>query len=152
MEGMISVVKSVVTYIIPIIALFISFLSLKQSNRVSRIEEKIKTYELEKIEAEKSREPKADIDVRMVDLGNHKYKLKIWNSGDATAYNIDFDIPEKYEINAFNDKTPFEYLSPKDSFDENVVLHYGGERKFTVVATWEDQKGEKYRKEKLCSV
>lgn len=152
MEMFIPLIKNCVTYLVPVAALVVSFISLRRSNKISKLEEKIKQYEVDKIEAEKSKIPEAEISAHIAKIGMNKYKLKIWNSGDATAYNVNCDIPAEYGIVMLKDKVPYEYLEPKDSFEENVVISYGSSSKFRIITYWEDEQGVEHSRELLSSI
>ena len=102
-------IKIIVTYIIPIGAFVISVYSLVQSRKINKLEEKIKQYEIEKIEKEKQTEGKAYVEARIVKISKGHYKLKVWNSGGKRAYNIDYNIPEEYQIVMMKEIAPYEY-------------------------------------------
>ena len=78
--------------------------------------------------------------------------MKVWNSGNEKAYNVAVFIPEEYNVIIMEDKMPFEYLEPGNSFEECVVIHSGSASKFKIVSTWEDEKGEKYENTQLRSI
>ena len=59
----------------------------KLKNKVNALELKIKEYELEQIEKEKDRESLSCVEARAYDAGNDNYRLRVWNSGNTTAYN-----------------------------------------------------------------
>jgi len=160
------VIKDIAIYIMPIAAFIVSLVALKRSNetqtvkvQMSEVEEKLKEcelalkkYELEKIQAEKSVVQKANIEARVIKISKGSYRLKVWNSGNATAYNVEVSIPDEYSIIVMKDKMPFEYLEPGNSFEECVVIHLQSASKFKVISTWEDEHGSKYENEQLRSV
>lgn len=156
-------IKDVATYIMPIAAVVVSVIALKKSDKctqvqvkLSEVEQKLqeydlalKKYELEKIEREVNREKKACVEARIIKISTGKYKLKVWNSGDKIAYNIDVEIPSEYNIILMKDKMPFEYLEPGNGFEEHVVVHMQSSRKFKVICRWEDENGEKSSYEQI---
>lgn len=157
------VIKDVAIYIMPIAAVVVSVTALKKSDKctqvqvkMSEVEQKLqeydlalKKYELEKIEREVNQEKKACVEARIIKIATGKYKLKVWNSGDKIAYNIDVEIPSEYNIILMKDKMPFEYLNPGNGFEEHVVLHMQSSRKFKVICRWEDENGEKRSNEQI---
>ena len=157
------VIKDVAIYIMPIAAVVVSVIALIKSGKctqvqvkVSELEQKLqeydlalKKYELEKIEREVKREKKACVEARIIRVATGKYKLKVWNSGEIKAYNIEVEIPSEYNIILMKDKMPFEYLEPGDSFEEHVVVHMQSSRKFKVICSWEDENGEKNSNEQI---
>lgn len=148
-----------VQYIVPIIALILSIISFSDSRkagkiqeRLNEVEEKLKKYELE--EKEKAREDakKAVIEARVVKISKGSYRLKIWNSGKATAYNIDFNLQEGYEGVVRRNKVPYEFLESGKNFEEVVFVHSGTPHKFMITTTWSDESGVSYCKEQIVSI
>lgn len=149
----------IVTYVIPVIAIVVSLLSYRDSrkankiqDRLNEVEEKLKRYELEKIEKEKIEATKACVEARIIKISKGSYKLKIWNSGKATAYNVNFKVPEECESMVFRDKVPYEFLETGKNFEEHFLVHFGTPDKFVVTTTWEDDKGESYSKEQIVTI
>lgn len=159
------IIKDIAIYIMPIAAFIVSLIALKRSNdtmkvqvQLSEVEEKLKEYELalkkhelEKIQAEENEEKKANVEARIINISQGKYRLKVWNSGNATAYNVWVTIPEEYNIIVMNDKMPFEYLEAGNGFEEHVVIHGSSSSKFEIFSTWEDKNGEKFSNKQLRS-
>lgn len=160
------IIKDVAIYIMPIAAFIVSLIALKRSNetmkvqvQLSEVEEKLKNYELElkkreleKIEAEENEEKIAKIEARIIRISQGKYRMKVWNSGNATAYNVKVDIPQEYNIMVMKDKIPYEYLEPGSNFEEYVVVHGGSATKFKIISTWEDEKANKHENVQLRSI
>lgn len=149
-------IKDVALYVIPIAAFLLSFIALIKSNRVTKIEGKLKEYdlklkeyELQKIEEEKNKKEEACVEARIVKISKGKYKIKIWNSGQAIAYNVDYDIPNEYQIILAKRVTPFELLPPGQNFEEYVIIHMQSESKYKVVTSWQDEDGNEFSKEQL---
>ncbi len=80
-----------------------------------------------------------------------KYRLKIWNSGQATAYHVDYDVPGDLRNIVMRDKVPYEILEAGKSFEEHIVYSMGTPSKLTVKTMWEDADGEQYEKEQIVS-
>lgn len=149
-------IQDIALYVMPIAAFLLSILSLVKSNKVTKMEEKLneydlklKQYELEKIEQEKSKSEEACIEARIVNVYNDKYRIKIWNSGTATAYNVDYDIPAEYNIILVKRITPFEILEPGHNFEEHIVIHSQSENKYKVITSWQDQDGNTFNNEQI---
>lgn len=149
-------VKDIALYVMPIAAFLLSVLALAKSNRVAKMEEKLneydlklKQYELEKIEQEKNKIDEACIEARIVKISDRQYKIKVWNSGTAAAYNVDYDIPQEYRIRLVKRATPFEVLEPGHNFEEYVMIHMQSEKKYKVITSWQDQEGNEYNNEQL---
>lgn len=159
------IIKDIAIYIMPIAAFVVSVIALKRSNKsleirvkLSDVEQRLqeyeltlKEYELHKIFEKENQEKIACIQTRIYNISKNKYKLKVWNSGNTTAYNIAVDIPTEYGIILSKDKMPFEYLDPGKYFEENVLIYVGASPKFKAISTWENQNGEKFSNEQLES-
>lgn len=148
-----------VRYIVPIIALSISIVSFLQSRKVSKVqlrlselEEKLKRYELEEKERKLAESSKAIVEARIYNISKGKYKMKIWNSGQAIAYNINFSVPDELNGVVFRDKVPFEMLEPGKNFEEHIIVHTGVPHKFWLKTVWEDSDGKYFEKEQIVTI
>lgn len=148
-----------VQYGFPTIALLLSIISFIDSRKAGKIqeklnelEEKLKKYELEEKEKEREEATKANIEARVVKISKGNYKMKIWNSGKATAYEVDFTIPEEYKGVVWKTKVPYEFLESGKSFEEVVLVYSGTPDKFNVTTTWKDKEGRTYSKEQIVSI
>jgi len=153
------VFKDLVSYGFPTIAIILSLLSYIDSRRAKKlqikvieIEAKLKQYELEKIEKTRKEETISCVEARIINISSGNYRIKVWNSGKATAYNVDFEVPDDAEAVVFKDKVPFEYLEPSKSFEENVIVHMQTKRKFNVRTTWSDENGQYQYKDQIVSI
>ena len=149
-------IQDVALYVMPIAAFLLSVLALIKSNKVTKMEEKLneydlklKEYELNKIEQEKNKKSEAYIEARIVKISNNNYRIKIWNSGTATAYNVNYDIPDEYQIILMKRVTPFEILEPGHNFEEHVIIHMNSENKYKVITSWQDEDGNEFKNEQL---
>ena len=148
-----------VQYGFPTIALILSIISFIDSRKAGKIqeklngiEEKLKKYELEEKEREREEATKANIEARVAKVSKRNYKMKIWNSGKATAYSVDFVIPEECKGVIWRSKVPYEFLESGKSFEEVVFVHSGTPDKFNVTTTWKDKEGIPYSKEQIVSI
>jgi hypothetical protein len=153
------VIIDLVKYGFPTVAIVLSILSYYDSRKANKVrgrlndlEEKLKKYELEDKEKEREEENKACVEARIMNISKGKYRLKVWNSGKATAYNVDFETPLEYRGIVWRDKVPYEFLEPGKSFEEHAIAHGGTPNKFKVTTTWEDNQGILYSKEQILSV
>jgi hypothetical protein len=149
----------IIKYGFPTIAIVISILSYLKSrksdgirDRLLVVEEELKQYALEEKKKEIEDSRKACIEARIVSIGNHNYKLKVWNSGKAKACNVDYKVPEKLKGMFFREKTPFEYLEAGKNFEEHVIVSMGSPSKVRITTLWEDEYGESCTKEQIVQV
>ena len=152
------IIDAFIVYVVPLVAIALSIVSFHDSRKVNKVqlrltemEEKLKKYELEEIEKEREAANKATIETRIYNVSKGKHRLKIWNSGQATAYDVDFEVPKELKGLVFRDKVPFEVLEPGKSFEESVIYYNGMPPKFTVKTTWKNASGEKCEKEQLVT-
>lgn len=148
-----------VKYGFPTVALVLSIFSYRDSrkankvqDRLNELEEKLKKYELEDKEKEREDATKACVEARVMKISKGNYRMKVWNSGKGTAYNVDFRIPEEIKSMVWRGKVPYEFLESGKNFEELVMVHYGTPNKFKVTTTWTDAQGNPYSKEQIVTV
>jgi hypothetical protein len=153
----ISILSIIVTYIAPIAALILSIVSLAKSNksqglqtRIHEIELKLKQHDLEELEKSKSAKAAACIEARIIPIVEHKYKLKVWNSGNLPAFKINVKFDRQIGV-SFDQILPFEILEPNDSFDQDMLILPSQTPKVTITTIWEDEYGNTFTKDQLRS-
>lgn len=149
----------IVTFVFPIIAIGLSVLSYvdsrkanKLQERLMQVENKLKKYELEDKEKEREEATKACVEARIIRISSRNYKMKIFNSGKARAYNVDFQVPEECSEFIVRDKVPFEFLDPGKNFEELVFVYDGFPDKFKLITTWTDRNNEPCSKDQIVSI
>lgn len=145
-----NIVAIIVQYIVPIAALLLSGASFLNTRKINALEEKLKKYELERVEKEREAEVNTRVEARVVRETEKRYKIHIWNSGKERAFNIDYNLDADNPFIPQKNVTPFEYLDPGSSFEEPIVVLYGG--KYKVTTYWEDKDGNKLSEEKIRTV
>lgn len=132
--------------VIASISLLVAFVSLVKSSRaqniqtqVNELELRIKQYELENIEKEQAAANKPCIEARMITIGTGKHRLKVWNSGNSTAYNVVAKFEEGSNIIIMDkEKMPYDELEPNKSFELVLITHFGSASKFKIITEWTD--------------
>lgn len=137
---------SAVAIIVSIISLARSSKSMKMQDRVNELDEKIKQYELEKIEREKLDPVVACVEARAIKNAKSDYGLKIWNSGKATAYDVTVQISEGTNLTIHDSKLPFEELEPGKNFELILFTDLQSSHKFKVTTQWKDADGNMFEK------
>ena len=140
-------------------ALLISTIALAKSNKASKIQQKVaelderlKSYELEKMEQEKESQGLARIEAKALELGKGRHRIRISNTGKARAHNIDFEVLDQDCKGFFQkEKTPYEFLDAYDSFDEVVIYYDNFPPKVNVITKWEDEDGKEFTRENILS-
>ena len=164
MEVLICIFQKVVTFIedwgaliIAGISLLVAVISLVKSskaqrlqNKVNELELKIKQNELDRIAKEKEKASLACIEARFITVGKGKHRLKVWNSGNATAYNVTARFDGNVGIFiADQEKQPFEELEARKSYELILITHDGSASKFRIITEWTDLSGKQYSKTQM---
>lgn len=85
---------------------------------------------------------KADPDASFIKLGSSKYKLKIWNKGQAEARDVRIDFPDGNDIVSDSEvqgKFPLEVLERFQSVELNALVVMGTKLKHKIRLTWSDE-------------
>ena len=139
-----------ISLLIAIISLFKSSNAQRLQNKVNELELKIKENELERIAKEKESEELACVEARFITIGKGKHRLKVWNSGNATAYNVSARFDGNVGIMIIDqEKQPFEELEARKSYELILVTHTGSASKFRIITEWTDVNGEKHSKTQM---
>ena len=135
---------------VAVVALIKSSKAEKLQNRVNEMEIKIKEYELERIAKEKEEESSSCVEARVITIGKGKHRLKVWNSGNKTAYNVTarFDGDPKILL-MDQEKQPYDELAPNKSYELVLVVHMGSASKFRIITEWIDADGKKQSKSQM---
>ena len=144
---MINFIQSWGSLIISGLSLVVAVISYAKASEL-----KIKQYEIEKISKEQAAANRACIEARVIKLGKNNYRLKVWNSGGADAYNVNIAADNSQEfIIINNDILPFEVLSPNKSIEIPVITGFGAS-KFKITTSWKDANEEYNQHEQYVSL
>ncbi len=144
-------VISAVSLAVAIVSFIISSKSQHLQDRVNEIELKLKEYELEEKEKEQHKAP--CIEARINHIVKEKYKIKIWNSGNAIAKNVSASWNENDGVLFFDhEKMPFEFLDPQKSFELSISTYGRSPGKLCITTEWEDENGKKDSKTQWCDL
>lgn len=159
MNGILLFIQTWGAIILSALSLLIATISLAKSaraqvlqNKVNKLELKLKEYELAKIDKEQDLADKACVEARVNRIGKGEHRLKIWNSGNATAYNVTAKFEEDPGIIIVTaGKMPFDELEPNKSFELNILVHMGSASKFKILTEWNDKAGQHFSKSQMGS-
>ena len=144
-----ALIISAVSLIVAIVSLCFSRKSQNLQDKVNEFELKLKGYELAEKEKEQQKAPY--IEARIIHVNNDQYKIKVWNSGNATAKNVTASWDKASKVLFFDqEKMPFEFLDPQKSFELSISTFSGSARKLCITTKWEDDMGEKHSKTQWC--
>ena len=146
-----ALVVSVISLLVAIISLIKSSDAQQLQNKVNELELKIKQNELDRIAKEKAAESLACVEARVITVGKGKHRLKVWNSGNATAYNVTARFDGDAGIMILDDKKqPFEELEARKNYELVLATHFGTAPKFRIITEWTDSNGEQHSKTQMC--
>ena len=93
------------------------------------------------------------MEARFITVGKGKHRLKVWNSGNATAYNVTARFDGDVGIMIMdNEKQPFEELEARKSYELILVTYPGSASKFKIITEWSDVNGKKYTKTQMGDI
>ena len=139
-----------ISLLVAIISLIKSSKAQRLQNKVNELELEIKQNELDRIAKEKEAESLACVEARFITVGKGKHRLKVWNSGNATAYNVTARFDGAAGILIMdNEKQPFEELEARKSYELVLVTHFGSASKFRIITEWTDANGETHKKAQM---
>ena len=155
MEVLIGILKEVVPFIkdwgaliIAGISLLVAIISLFKSSKAQRLQNKVN--ELDKIAKEKEDSVLACVEARFITVGKGKHRLKVWNSGNATAYNVSARFDGDVGIMIMDrEKQPFEELEARKSYELILITHNGSASKFRIITEWTDSSGKQHTKTQM---
>ena len=138
-----ALIVAALSIVIATVSLFMSSNAQRLQNKLNELELKLKRHELDKVNKEKETENTANVEARIIPMGNDDYRLKIWNSGNGTAYNVTvrFIDDPRIRIMDGDEKMPFEKLESKKSFELRLLTYMGSAKKASVVTEWIDFSG-----------
>lgn len=148
-----ALVVSVISLLVAVISLIKSSNAQQLQNKVNELELKIKQNELDRIAKEKAAESLARVEARVITVGKGQHRLKVWNSGNATAYNVTARFDGDAGIIILDDeKQPFEELEARKNYELVLATHFGTAPKFRIITEWIDANGEKHSKAQMCDL
>lgn len=144
----IALIISGISLLVAILSFGFSLPAQKLQNRINEMEIKLKEYELHQIESKNKKV--ACVEARVIKISSGKYHLKVWNSGNDTAFNVSAHFEDGANIMiGDHDKMPYEILSENKSFEMWLITHMGSANKFKIITEWEDSTGAKQSKEQM---
>ncbi len=144
------IIISATSLLVAVVSLVKSSKAQNLQNKVNELELKIKENEVAIIEQEKRAASASIVEARVICMGKSQYRLKVWNSGNATAYNVTAKFEGNPEIIIMDkEKMPFEELEAKKNFEMVLITHMGSARKFKIMTEWDDKNGRHYSKSQM---
>lgn len=145
-----ALIFSAISLLVAIISLRKSLQAQQLQNKINELELEIKKNELERISKEKKAESLACVEARFITVGRGKHRLKVWNSGNAIAYNVTARIDDDSGIIITDSKKqPFEELEPRKNYELILATYYSSASKFKIITEWTDANGESHKKTQI---
>lgn len=139
-----------VALIVSIVAIVQSSKAQKLQNRINELEIQIKQYEVDKIKKEQDEADASCVEARVITIGTGKHRMKVWNSGNTTVYNVSASFEGKPGIMIIDrDKQPFDELEPGKNYELVLITHGGSASKFKIVTEWQDKLGTKHSRTQM---
>ena len=149
--NVIAIVISAISLLLAIVSFVFSLPAQKLQNKINKLELQLKEYELNQIINESKKE--ACIQARVIKISSGKYRLKVWNSGNADAFDISVHFEEGTNIMIGDqEKIPFDVLEENKSFELWLIVHSGSARKFRIVTEWRDTEGNTHSKSQMGDI
>lgn len=156
MESPVADYSSLASAIIAGLALLVSLVALvlgemrnaRQKKFVEtqhELNERLLARELQNIQASN----KADMGAKLIKMGKTNYRVKVWNQGEAVAYNVDIRIPEGTNViteREVSDKFPMEFMERHQSVELIAFVHMQTPRKQPIEIVWSDDDGQDKKK------
>lgn len=153
-ETIVTFVKEWGELLISAVALAFSLVAMKNASKsdelqdkVNELELQIKQYEIEKINEEKEAANTSCVEARVITIGKGKHRMKVWNSGNATVYNVTASFEGDPGIIIMDhEKQPFDELEAGKNYELVLVAYGNHDSKFKIITEWQDKDGIKFSK------
>lgn len=92
---------------------------------------------------------KADLGASIINYGNNKYRLKIYNKGNAEAKNVTIEFPDGNKLvldSELQSKLPYESLEKHASIELLAIVHSQTPGKIPLKLCWTDEHRNKNEK------
>lgn len=122
----------------------------EQEATLAELQRQINFLVLRKEEREARESELVDLGANFVMLGTQKHRLRVFNKGRVTAYDVQVTFPEGNDLileEDIRDKMPLESMQPGQSVDLLAAVSMGSPRKMTVRLSWTDANRQKVDKD-----
>ncbi|NOC47526.1 hypothetical protein [Ruegeria sp. HKCCD7559] len=126
-------------------ALIVTLRSFKSQSRLTDREIELVRIQIQQAQGEAKREKTASVSARLNRIDRTNWRLRVFNTGPATARNVRLLLDDQNQIvaeNFANDKFPMSKLEKGQSVDLAAMVHMQTPPKEWLRITWEDPSGE----------
>lgn len=151
------IVISTLSFIFAIIAFILNYrLSLrdkKRSEQLAELQVRLHELQLQREEGAAERRTSSKVEAHYARNGLKGHCIRVSNTGGTTVTDVTCEYDKNDGPYAFiQDKEPYEWLEPGESFDETILLAAASPRKFMVRTRWIGEDGEERSRENIISV
>lgn len=121
----------------------------KKEEELTQIQHKLNALMLEKEEREVKSANAAELGANFITLGSKKHRLKVFNKGKATAYQVSLDFPEGNDCimnAALEEKFPMELMETGQSVELIASFSMQTRRKQAIRLHWKNAESESFEK------
>lgn len=125
----------------------------REANDLQRANERLAKRQLDLIQEGEVRRQKAQVELEMVDVGNHTYALIFTNRGEAPALELAVSVPDDIEgiiEDGYRAKLP-KRLGPGQAVKTYAAPHLETANPFTAIVTWTNLDGSAGENEVLVT-
>ena len=144
--------EDIIAFLALILSIYATHRALKfkkSQKELVEIQKKLNLLMLEKEEREANEAIRADLGANFITIGKNKHRLKIFNKGKNTAYNVKIEFPEGNDIileNDLEEKFPLEMMERGQWVDLVASFHTQSKSKLKVNLLWENEDGDSFNK------
>lgn len=123
--------------------------SRRKEEELIEIQYKLNALMLDKEEREAQSANEAEIGANFISLGSKRHRLKVFNRGKATAYQVSIRFPEGNDciIDAdLQEKFPMESIEPGQAVELVASFSMHAKRKHAIKLSWKNAQGQPFEK------
>ncbi|RUO18005.1 hypothetical protein CWE08_12080 [Aliidiomarina iranensis] len=121
----------------------------KKEEELIEVQRKLNELMLDKEKREAQSANSAELGANFITLGSKKHRLKVFNKGKATAYQVSLEFPEGNDCimnSDLEEKFPMEAMEPGQSVELIASFVMQTKRKQAIRLHWMNAEGESFEK------
>ncbi|UXD87658.1 hypothetical protein [Thalassolituus hydrocarboniclasticus] len=143
----------ILSLLISILAVVVSAVSLVRTRKIAKeqlelekVTAELSRLQIDSLNEEKSNKDKPSFNVTLTKLGK-SYNFYISNTGQGSAYNVNFELVDCEDsplCNDVEDKFPLPEMKPNSRVKLIAAIHMGSPLKYQVRLSWQNKEGENF--------
>lgn len=140
--------SEVIAFLALLLSGYATFRSLKfkkSEKELVEVQKKLNQLMLEKEKREATQAKRADLGANFITIGKQKHRLKVFNKGKGTAYNVNIEFPDGNDLilqHGLKEKFPLEIMERGQSVDLVASFDMQSKSKLKVKLKWENENEE----------